>query len=105
MLDQKQRVGEGGVVARSAQSAGGGGTMVLQLPQYLMQNEAARDSIHPGCRRLEADGWAVANVNAMEDLLAFAKEFSRRAYASPMGGGSRDERRGAAAGVADASAG
>jgi len=68
-------------VARQCLAAArGGGTMVLQIPHYLMARAGAREVIHPGCGRLEQDGWVVANVDSMEQLLEFARRFSREAY-------------------------
>jgi hypothetical protein len=93
MLDNVQRSQDGWKVAAEALSAArGGGTYVLQLPQYLMAHQTAKDVVHPGCERMRRDGWNVANVCSMEDLVEFARRFSRAAYgkkSSRGGGGER----------------
>jgi hypothetical protein len=81
MLDNAQRGVSGWMIAREAvMRARGGATYVLQLPGYLMAQEKAKAVVHPGCARMQQDGWSVANVNSMEDLLEFARQFSRAAY-------------------------
>lgn len=90
MLGQRQPSGEGWTVAREAlRQARGGGTMVLQLPEYLLASADARAVVHPGCERLRADGWTVANIDSLEGLLQFARRFSQAAYAPAAGGGAR----------------
>jgi hypothetical protein len=61
-------------------SARGGGTVVIQLPAYLLNDPKAADHIHPGCHRLTQQGWSVANVDSMDQLIIFAKAFSKHAY-------------------------
>jgi hypothetical protein len=59
------------VAKRALLAARGGGTVVLNMvpgPQ------------HPGIQRLEADGWRVHCVSGWEQLVDFAREFSRRVY-------------------------
>jgi hypothetical protein len=83
MLDSPR----GWTIARQAlQKARGGGTYVLQLPQYLMNQTKAQAVVHPGCARMKQDGWNVANVNSMEELLAFARQFSEAAYGKAAAG-------------------
>jgi hypothetical protein len=66
--------GDGWDVARRAlASSGGGGTVVLELPEGSMTEPVAR---------LRADGWSVHYVPSWEALVDFAREFSRKAYAS-----------------------
>jgi len=69
-------------IARQAlEKARGGGTYVLQLPAYLRQNKAAQAVLHPGCKRMEAEGFNVYNnVDSMEELLEFARRFSKMNY-------------------------
>jgi hypothetical protein len=81
LLDNRQKSGDGWKIAReSLLAARGGGSYVLQLPQYLMNLAGARSRIHPGCQRMKQDGWNVANVNSMEELMEFARQFSRAAF-------------------------
>jgi hypothetical protein len=59
------------VARRALLAARGGGTVVLNMvpgPQ------------HPGIERLRADGWRVHCVSGWEELVDFAREFSRRVY-------------------------
>jgi hypothetical protein len=81
MLDQTPEGKTGWEVAReAAANAGGGATYVLQLPQYLMNQSAARQVIPPGEKRMIRDGWNVAHVNSMEEMILFAKHFSQTSY-------------------------
>ena len=83
MLDLKQPAGVGWTVAaESLAAAKGGGTYVLQLPAYLMNDPRAREQVHPGCKKMKDQGWDVANVDNMDALLAFARRFSEHAYGS-----------------------
>ena len=59
------------VARRALPAARGGGTIVLNL---------VRGPKHPGIERLEADGWRVHCVSGWEQLVDFAREFSRRVY-------------------------
>ena len=68
-------------VARTAAiAARGGATYVLQLPAYLMAQEKAQKTIPLVEQRMLQDGWHVAHVDSMNQLLAFAREFSRDKY-------------------------
>lgn len=60
------------VARRGLRAARGGGTVVLNMPPKFMKDEVAR---------LRADGWRVHFVSAWEELVAFARDFSRDAYA------------------------
>jgi hypothetical protein len=81
MLDQGRGTEQGWAIAKqSLLAARGGGTYVLQLPRYLMEREGAREQVHPGCECMKRDGWNVANVDSMEELVEFARQFSRAAY-------------------------
>ena len=82
----KEKAVDGWQIAkRSLDFAGGGGTIVLQLPQYLTQQAGAQTQLNPRCDRLRLDGWALANVDSMEGLLSFARAFSERTYAKTEG--------------------
>ncbi len=68
------------VARRAAIAARGGATYVLQLPAYLMAQQRAQDTIQPGEELMIRDGWHVAHVDSMDQLLAFAREFSQAKY-------------------------
>ena len=57
-------------------SAGGGGTLVLNL----------WGGIDETLQKAQREGWAVHQVTAWEDLVAFARAFSRTTYVEPAGG-------------------
>jgi hypothetical protein len=59
------------VARRALPAARGGGTVVLNT---------LREPNHTGIERLEADGWRVHCVSGWEQLVDFAREFSRRVY-------------------------
>jgi hypothetical protein len=63
------------VAATSLARAGGGGTLVLNIPQNWWSLRSLGD-----LRRAQKEGWNVHRVATWDDLLAFAREFSRRAY-------------------------
>lgn len=68
------------VALESLRRCGGGGTYVLQLPQAVMSDkwpQAVRENID----RMKRDGWAVSLVDSMEELVAFARQFSKTNYA------------------------
>jgi hypothetical protein len=73
MLDEKGsgRIGWD-VASESLRRCGGGGTFVLQLPGR-MRNA-------PPVQRMQEDGWNVSLVDSMEELIAFARQFSRRNF-------------------------
>lgn len=80
MLDEKGGGRLGWDVAREAcRKSGAGGTMVLELP------EAVRDSrwgqnVDGYLQRIRSNGWKVSIVSSMEELVAFARQFSRANY-------------------------
>jgi len=62
-------------VARDALAkARGGATYVLNMP---IDFEPA------GVKQMQNDGWSVSSVRQWEDIVAFAREFSRRTFAEP----------------------
>jgi hypothetical protein len=78
MLEQEANGRIGWDVAREAVTrCGGGATYVLQMPGG---NGNAEKSSDPGIMRMQADGWNVHLVDSMEELLLFAKQFSRTRY-------------------------
>ncbi len=65
-------------VAREAvQLSRGGATYVLQLPGY---EGTLRGQYSDKIDRMKQDGWNVYLVNSMEELLVFARQFSRVQY-------------------------
>jgi hypothetical protein len=81
MLDQQVDSKSGWEVARTAAiAARGGATYVLQLPAYLMAQQRAQRTIPPAEQRMVQDGWHVAHVDSMNQLLVFAREFSQAKY-------------------------
>jgi hypothetical protein len=96
LFDKDERGNSGWTVAeRALQAAGGGGTMVLNLPKN-WETRARRSGdqrAHGGysweeafywlLRAREEQGWLIREVASWEDLVAFAREFSRRYYGEP----------------------
>jgi hypothetical protein len=81
MLDEHRKGELGWDVAREAVAqAGGGGTYVLQMPPDWEPERIAR---------MGADGWQVYCVRSWDDLVAFARAFSRAHYAEKDSGGTR----------------
>ena len=81
MLDEHRKGELGWDVAREAVAqAGGGGTYVLQMPPDWEPERIAR---------MGADGWQVHCVRSWDDLVAFARAFSRAHYAETDSGGTR----------------
>ncbi|HEV7591118.1 MAG TPA: hypothetical protein VGO40_23610 [Longimicrobium sp.] len=78
LFDADER-GESGwsVAARSLARAGGGGTFVLNLPVGWEQYPGAYEAIR---RARDQQGWAVHPVASLEELVAFARWFSRLNY-------------------------
>lgn len=78
MLDETGSGREGWEVAREAAiRSGGGATYVLQIPGY---SDDVKNSYSPKIDRMQADGWHVHLVNSMEEILTFARKFSREQY-------------------------
>jgi hypothetical protein len=76
MLDQQFQGADGWAIAREAVArAGGGGTYALNM---------AADWEPERVARMRADGWAVHSVQNWEDLLGFARAFSRAKYGGGM---------------------
>jgi hypothetical protein len=80
MLDQKGDDRLGWDVALEAiRLCGGGGTYVLQLPQAVLSADWPQP-VRANLDRMKRDGWAVSLVNTMEELVAFARQFSKANY-------------------------
>jgi hypothetical protein len=78
MLKEKRLGTDGWAVARRAlENARGGGTYVLH-----MSPEWEKD----GIGRMKTDGWNVATILTWEDIVAFAREFSRANFGPAPGG-------------------
>jgi len=81
MLGSTEKGRLGWDVAREAViSAKGGATYVLQLPGYLLNSARAQKEIPPAEARMAQDGWHVAHVDNMQELIVFAKQFSDAKY-------------------------
>ena len=79
MFDKDERGRSGwDVAAEALRRARGGGTLVLNLPE---QWESRLGQVGADLVRARSEGWAVHRVATWDDLLAFARDFSRRAYA------------------------
>jgi hypothetical protein len=64
-------------VAREAlEFAGGGGTFVLELPERVRSPRWPQNTAQY-LERIRAMGWTVAIVSSMEELIEFARQFSR----------------------------
>lgn len=84
MFDRDEQGNDGwDVSARALAAAGGGGSMALNIP-------ADWDAVRPGwnvtayqhlLRARAEQGWDIFAVSRLEDLLEFARAFSRRHYA------------------------
>ncbi len=78
MLDGENSKGAGWDIAREAvANAGGGGTYVMNMPAEWEPEKRAR---------MHADGWRTHCVQNWEDLVAFARAFSRAYYGGKAGG-------------------
>lgn len=78
MLNEKGSGRLGWDVAREAiDRCGGGATYVLQIPGG---NGTLQSAHHDNYLRMQSDGWNVHSVDSMEELLVFAKKFSRMTY-------------------------
>ena len=63
------------VAAEALQRCQGGGTFVLQI--------SGSGVTHPSVERLRQAGWNVSLVNTLEELVDFARQFSRQNYETP----------------------
>jgi hypothetical protein len=77
MLDSESKRRRGWEVAAQAlESAGGGGTFVLELPEDVRDSSWRQDTAGY-LERIRAMGWNLAIVSSMQELIMFAHEFSR----------------------------
>lgn len=80
MLDEQGNGRAGWDVAREALArCGGGGTFVLQLPAAVL-SDAWGQPTKQFLARMRSDGWNVGLVDSMEQLVAFARQFSRQNF-------------------------
>jgi len=80
MLDSESSKRKGwDVAAEAVKECKGGATYVLQLPGYVM-NGTWPQPVQQNIDRMKNDGWNVGLVNDWEELVAFAREFSRRNF-------------------------
>lgn len=78
MFDEDERHHSGwDIAAMALQQAGGGGTFVLNLPGLWETASGACAAIR---RARDEQGWQVHRVASLEDLVAFARQFSRLRY-------------------------
>ncbi len=78
MLDSDADGRLGWEVARQAvERCGGGATYVLQIHGGMSENNLRM----PQLARMQAEGWNVHLVDSMEELIAFARKFTRQRYA------------------------
>jgi hypothetical protein len=81
MLDQTNHGKQGWDVARqAAANAGGSATYVLQLPAYLMKQSGAERTINVAEAHMISDGWNVAHVDSLDEMIQFARQFSQGKY-------------------------
>jgi hypothetical protein len=77
MLDSTADLHKGWDIARASLSfAGGGGTFVLELPPHVRSSQWAQ-STSTYLERIREMGWTVSIVSSMEELIEFARQFSR----------------------------
>lgn len=84
MFDRDELGNDGwDISARSIAAAGGGGSMALQLADGWERAESRwMAPVSQALRRArDEQGWEVFAISELEDLLAFARAFSRRHYA------------------------
>lgn len=81
LFDQDEQGNSGWDVAAAAlKKARGGGTLVLNLPDAWDAPEERRPVFQPIRRARDEAGWNVHAVSSWEQLLVFAREFSRMRY-------------------------
>lgn len=77
MLDSTSERKPGWEVAREALGwAGGGGTFVLELPEHVRSSQWSQNTAGY-LDRIREMGWNVSCVSSMEELIEFARQFSR----------------------------
>ncbi|CAN5427019.1 hypothetical protein BH10PSE17_BH10PSE17_23340 [soil metagenome] len=84
MFDRDELGNDGWTVSAEAlEAAGGGGSMALNIPSSWEAALAARsaDVYAPLQRARLEQGWEIFAIQRLEDLLEFARAFSRRHYA------------------------
>ncbi|MCA9130200.1 MAG: hypothetical protein KDB22_24100 [Planctomycetales bacterium] len=80
MLDSQSKRRSGWEVAREALLvAGGGGTFVLELPEYTRSTKWGQDTTRY-VERIQSMGWTVLPVSSMDELVEFARQFSRNQF-------------------------
>ena len=90
MFDRDERGNSGrDVAAMALASAGGGGSLVLNLRED-WEPAAADSPVHAAILSArDEQGWAVHRVSSWEELMAFARAFSRRQYGEEEAGPAR----------------
>ena len=90
LFDQDERGNSGWDVSASAlQRAGGGGTFVLNLPEQWEQKGGMWTSLTAIRRARDEQGWQVHRVATWEELVEFARKFSRLRYGRAVEAGGR----------------
>jgi hypothetical protein len=84
MFDKDERGNSGWDVAANAlRRASGGGTFVLNLPEKWEQYTARAGAYQQIKRARDEQGWQVHRVASWEELIEFARQFSRLRYGGP----------------------
>ena len=80
MFDQDENGNSGWAVAQDALArAGGGGSLVLNLPQHW--NDARESNpVYQALQHAQEQGWRIHAVSSWDQLVIFAREFSRMTY-------------------------
>jgi hypothetical protein len=83
MLDDRESRGATGwdIAERAIEQAGGGATFVLELPDYVLGASWGKET-HGYLEKIRAIGWNVNIVSSMDQLVQFARDFSKRNYAA-----------------------
>ena len=83
MFDQDEKGNSGwDIAARALATAGGGGTMALNIPaDWEKYAVASRGYARDLQRARREQSWEIFAISRMEDLVEFARAFSRRHYA------------------------
>lgn len=76
MLDSEAAGRSGWDVARDTLALAGGGTFVLELPEHVRSAKWSQNT-DGYLNRIRGLGWAVSCVSSMEELIEFARQFSR----------------------------